>query len=199
MASSLVCARIDQQLKREVEEVLAAIGLTLSGAFRLMLIRVARDKVLPFEPIFPDPEPIQERNRMPSVVITPEMRHHAVARTYDHHGFLGFRAAIARLYARPEGATQDEVNQVARALGSPQVGYINMLHQAKKWGHVVVSWNDPSRGGKVHKLIYNPGHGARSTVDPPANWEEMNVPKVPPGVIPTPFMGRRKALRRRKG
>jgi DNA-damage-inducible protein J len=190
MPANLICARIDQQLKREAESVLAAMGLTVSGAFRLMLMRIAQDKALPFEPNFPDPEPIQERK---CIVITPEMRQHAAGRTYDHYGFLGFRAAIAQLYARPEGATQEEVNQAARALGSPQVGYINMLHKAKEWGHGVVSWNDPVRGGKVHKLIYNPSHSARSKLDPPANWKEMNVPKAPPGVTPTPFVGRRKA------
>jgi DNA-damage-inducible protein J len=194
-ANIIVCARIDQQLKRKAEGVLAAMGLTVSGAFRLMLMRIAEDKALPFEPNFPDPKPIRERKRRMSAITTPEMRRHAAGRTYDHFGFLGFRAAIAQLYARPEGAAQEEVNQAARTLGSPQVGYINMLHKAKEWGHDVVSWNDPARGGKVYKLVYNPGHSARSKLDPPANWEEMNVPKTPPGVTPTPFVGRQRVHR----
>jgi DNA-damage-inducible protein J len=194
-ANAIICARIDPQLKKEAEGVLAAMGLTVSGLFRLMLVRIAEDKALPFEPNFPDPKPIRERKWRMSSITTSEMRHHAIGRTYDHFGFLGFRAAIAQLYARPEGATQKEANQAARALGSRQVGYINMLHVAKKWGHGVISWNDTSRGGKVHKLLYNPGHSARSKLDPPANWEEMNVPKTPPGVTPTPFVGRQRAHR----
>src|SRR6266511_1607959 len=106
--NAIVCARIDQQLKNEAEGVLAAMGLTVSGVFRLMLMRIAEDKALPFEPNFPDPKPIRERRR--SSITTPEMRKHAAGRTYDHFGFLGFRAAIAQLYARSEGATQQEVN-----------------------------------------------------------------------------------------
>jgi DNA-damage-inducible protein J len=191
--NAIVCARIDHQLKNEAEGVLAAMGLTVSGVFRLMLMRIAKDKALPFEPNFPDPKPIRKRKW--SSITTPEMRKHAAGRTYDHFGFLGFRAAIAQLYARSEGATQEEVNQAARAIGSPQVGYINMLHKAKEWGHGVISWNDPVRGGKVYKLVYSPRHSARSKLDPPTNWKEMNVPKAPPGVTPIPFVGRKKGFR----
>src|SRR2546423_690613 len=41
-------------------------------------------------------------------------------RAKDHFGFSGFRAAIACLYARPEGASQAEVNKAAQGLGSSQ-------------------------------------------------------------------------------
>jgi hypothetical protein len=67
-------------------------------------------------------------------VVTPQMLHHATTRAHDHFGFTGKRAAIACLYARPGGATQDEVNRAATGLDSPQEGWFNMLHQAKKWG-----------------------------------------------------------------
>ena len=98
--------------------------------------------------------------------VTAQMRRQATIRTRDHSGFLGLRAAIAGLYARPEGAAQDEANQAAEALGTPQEGWINMLHRAKKWGHRVVRWDDPVREGKVDKLIYNPSHSAKSRIDP---------------------------------
>lgn len=40
--------------KEEATVVLAAMGLTVSDAFRLLLTRVARDKALPFEPLVPN-------------------------------------------------------------------------------------------------------------------------------------------------
>jgi hypothetical protein len=120
--------------------------------------------------------------------VTPLMLHYAETRETDHFGFSGFRAAIACLYARPEGATQAEVNQVSEALGSPQKNYLNMLREgANKWRHNVVTWPDPARGGKVYKLIFNRSHSAPRAIDPPPNWGDMNVLKIPPGVMATPY------------
>jgi len=45
--SIVIRARIDERLKREAGAVLAAMGLTVSGAFRLMMMRIAQDKGLP--------------------------------------------------------------------------------------------------------------------------------------------------------
>jgi DNA-damage-inducible protein J len=58
MANTIVRARIDEQTKNEAAAVLAAIGLTVSDAFRLMMIRVAREKALPFEPLIPNAKTI---------------------------------------------------------------------------------------------------------------------------------------------
>lgn len=57
-ANAVVRARIDEHIKNEATAVLAAVGLTVSDAFRLMLTRVARDKALPFEPLIPNDETI---------------------------------------------------------------------------------------------------------------------------------------------
>ena len=46
--------RIDPQIKEQATVVLAAIGLTVSDAFRILLTRVAHDKALPFEPLIPN-------------------------------------------------------------------------------------------------------------------------------------------------
>lgn len=54
MANHLVQARIDGAIKEEAAAVLGAIGLTVSDAVRLMLIRTAREKALPFEPLVPN-------------------------------------------------------------------------------------------------------------------------------------------------
>ena len=56
--NSVVRARINEHIKEEASVVLATMGLTVSDAFRLMLIRVAHDKALPFEPLIPNTETI---------------------------------------------------------------------------------------------------------------------------------------------
>ena len=53
-ANAVVRARIDANIKEEATAVLAAMGLTVSDAFRIMLTRVAREKALPFEPLVPN-------------------------------------------------------------------------------------------------------------------------------------------------
>lgn len=52
--NSVVRARIDEATKSEAAAVLAAMGLSLSDAFRLLLKRVAAEKALPFEPLVPN-------------------------------------------------------------------------------------------------------------------------------------------------
>ena len=59
MANTVVRARIDEHVKEEASAVLAAIGLTVSDAFRLMMVRIAKDKALPFEPLIPNPETVE--------------------------------------------------------------------------------------------------------------------------------------------
>lgn len=53
-ANQLVQARIDGAVKEEAAAVLAAMGLTVSDAVRLLLTRVAQEKTLPFEPLIPN-------------------------------------------------------------------------------------------------------------------------------------------------
>ena len=53
-ADQLVQARINGAIKEEAASVLAAMGLTVSDAVRLLLVKVARDKALPFEPWIPN-------------------------------------------------------------------------------------------------------------------------------------------------
>ena len=59
MTNTVVRARIDAHLKEEAAAVLATIGLTVSDAFRLMMVRIARDKAMPFEPLIPNAETIE--------------------------------------------------------------------------------------------------------------------------------------------
>ncbi|MBA2586375.1 MAG: type II toxin-antitoxin system RelB/DinJ family antitoxin [Chthoniobacterales bacterium] len=57
--NSVVRARIDEDTKREAAAVLKTIGLTVSDAFRLLLVRVAAEKSLPFELHVPNAETVK--------------------------------------------------------------------------------------------------------------------------------------------
>lgn len=53
-ATDVVRARIDTALKNEATAVLSAMGLSVSDAIRLMLVRVVSDKALPFDVRIPN-------------------------------------------------------------------------------------------------------------------------------------------------
>ena len=53
-ANQLVQARVDGAVKEEAAAVLAAMGLTISDAVRLLLTKVAQEKALPFAPLVPN-------------------------------------------------------------------------------------------------------------------------------------------------
>ena len=77
-ANSVVRARIDARIKEEATAVLAAMGLTVSDALRIMLTRVAREKALPFEPLVPNAETVQamkeaRRGNLPSFANVEEL------------------------------------------------------------------------------------------------------------------------------
>ena len=49
MATTMVHIRIDQKTKQKAAKTLAAMGMSVSDAVRIMLLRVAAEKALPFE------------------------------------------------------------------------------------------------------------------------------------------------------
>lgn len=53
-SNALVQARIDPATRDEAAVVLASMGMTVSGAVRLLLTRIATEKALPFEPLVPN-------------------------------------------------------------------------------------------------------------------------------------------------
>lgn len=57
-SNALVQTRIDQHIKSEAAAVLAAMGLTVSDAVRLLLTRVAQEHALPFDPLIPNKETV---------------------------------------------------------------------------------------------------------------------------------------------
>lgn len=58
-ANALVQARIDGAVKEEAAAVLAAMGLTVSDAVRLLLTRIAREHALPFDPLIPNEKTVK--------------------------------------------------------------------------------------------------------------------------------------------
>ncbi|MEQ1559059.1 MAG: type II toxin-antitoxin system RelB/DinJ family antitoxin [Methyloglobulus sp.] len=57
-SNALVQTRIDSTIKDEAAVVLAAMGLTVSDAVRLMLTRIAHDHELPFDVLSPNTETV---------------------------------------------------------------------------------------------------------------------------------------------
>lgn len=55
---TVVRARIDGVVKQEATQVLEKMGLSVSDAIRMLLIRVAREKALPFEVRIPTAETV---------------------------------------------------------------------------------------------------------------------------------------------
>jgi DNA-damage-inducible protein J len=58
-ANDVVRARIDKRVKEEAAAILAASGLTVSDAFRMMLMRTVAEKALPFDPLVPNAETVE--------------------------------------------------------------------------------------------------------------------------------------------
>lgn len=58
-ANAVVRARIDERIKEEASAILGAMGLTVSDAVRMMLVRTVAEKALPFDPLVPNEETIE--------------------------------------------------------------------------------------------------------------------------------------------
>ncbi|WP_029461265.1 type II toxin-antitoxin system RelB/DinJ family antitoxin [Solidesulfovibrio alcoholivorans] len=58
-ANAVVRARVNEKVKEDAGAVLASMGLTVSDAFRMLLIRIATEKALPFDPLIPNEETIE--------------------------------------------------------------------------------------------------------------------------------------------
>lgn len=56
---AVVRARINKKIKLDASAVLAAIGLTASDAYRMMMTRIAIEKALPFNPLVPNKETVE--------------------------------------------------------------------------------------------------------------------------------------------
>jgi DNA-damage-inducible protein J len=49
MATTMVHVRVDEKVKRDAAKTLAGMGISVSDAVRMLLVRVASERALPFE------------------------------------------------------------------------------------------------------------------------------------------------------
>ena len=54
MATKMVHVRVDEKTKQKAAKTLAAMGISVSDAVRMLLVRVAAEKALPFEVRIPN-------------------------------------------------------------------------------------------------------------------------------------------------
>ncbi|MDR1685737.1 MAG: type II toxin-antitoxin system RelB/DinJ family antitoxin [Desulfovibrio sp.] len=59
MTNGIVEARVDNAVVNEASAVLATVGLSVSDAVRLLLVRIAHDKAMPFNPLIPNAETLE--------------------------------------------------------------------------------------------------------------------------------------------
>ena len=57
--TAIVRASVDARVKEEAEAIYAAAELTLSDAFRMMLLRTVAEKALPFDPLVPNEQTVE--------------------------------------------------------------------------------------------------------------------------------------------
>lgn len=68
--NALVQTRINREVKDEATVVLAAMGLTVSEAVRILLTRIANEKAFPFEPLVPSETTLAAMREARSILIT---------------------------------------------------------------------------------------------------------------------------------
>jgi DNA-damage-inducible protein J len=59
MATTMVHVRVDEKVKEDATKTLAAMGISVSDAVRMLLVRVAAEKALPFEVKVPNAETVK--------------------------------------------------------------------------------------------------------------------------------------------
>lgn len=82
-ASTMVHVRVDQNIKTQATKTLAAMGLTISDAVRVFLMRVVAEKQLPFELKVPNPETRMAMAEAEDIVKTRSARFRKVEELFD--------------------------------------------------------------------------------------------------------------------
>jgi DNA-damage-inducible protein J len=59
MATAMVHIRVNEKVKQKATKALGAMGMSVSDAVRLLLVRVAAEKALPFEVRVPNPTTVK--------------------------------------------------------------------------------------------------------------------------------------------
>lgn len=59
MTTTMVHVRVDEKIKQNATKTLAGMGLSVSDAVRMLLVRVAAEKALPFDVKVPNPTTVK--------------------------------------------------------------------------------------------------------------------------------------------
>ena len=59
MATTMVHIRVDDKVKEKAAKTLAEMGMSVSDAVRMLLVRVAAERALPFEVKVPNPTTVK--------------------------------------------------------------------------------------------------------------------------------------------
>jgi len=58
-ANAVVRARVNEKIKEDAAAILESVGLTVSDAVRMMLVRTVAEGALPFDPLVPNKETVE--------------------------------------------------------------------------------------------------------------------------------------------
>jgi DNA-damage-inducible protein J len=59
MATTMVHVRVDEKMKRSAAKTLARMGISVSDAVRMLLVRVVAERALPFDVKVPNPTTVK--------------------------------------------------------------------------------------------------------------------------------------------
>ena len=69
MATTMVHVRVDEKTKEKAAKTLAGMGISVSDAVRMLLVRVAAEKALPFEVRVPNATTVKAMRAAPQPII----------------------------------------------------------------------------------------------------------------------------------
>lgn len=74
-SSTMIHVRIDEQIKKKAAETLEAMGLSLSDAVRVFLVRVVAEKQMPFSLKVPNAETLSSMAEADEIIVAKRARY----------------------------------------------------------------------------------------------------------------------------
>ena len=74
-SSTMIHVRIDEQIKKKAAETLEAMGLSLSDAVRVFLVRVIAEKQMPFSLKVPNAETLSSMAEADEIIVAKRARY----------------------------------------------------------------------------------------------------------------------------
>ena len=74
-SSTMIHVRIDEQIKKKAAETLGDMGLSLSDAVRVFLVRVAAEKQMPFSLKVPNAETLSAMAEADEIIVAKRARY----------------------------------------------------------------------------------------------------------------------------